>query len=62
MGNQNIQREKNMQPIKRLPQYQEGSQIKIVKDENLEKKAGGYNVDVLYKNLLRYALYGLKKQ
>lgn len=62
MGNQNIQREKNLQPIKRYPQYQEGSQIKIVRDENLEKKAGGYNVDILYKNLLQYALLGLKKQ
>ncbi len=62
MGNQNLQREKILQPIKRYPQYQEGSQIKIVRDENLEKKAGGYNVDILYKNLLQYALFGLKNK
>jgi len=62
VGNQNIQREKNIQPIKRYPQFQEGSQIKIVRDENLEKKAGGYNNETIYKKLYQYALYGLKKQ
>lgn len=61
IGNQNLQREKVLAPVKKLPQYQEGSQIIIVRDENLEKKAGGYNMDSLYKNLYQYALLGFKK-
>lgn len=60
MGNQNSQRERVVQFYRKMPQYVEGATIKIVKDENLETKAGGYNIEFIYKGMLSYAFSGFK--
>jgi len=59
IGNQNLQFERNLAISgKKKPKYQKGAKIDIPKNIDLEKRAGGYNVENIYKEMYNYALHG----
>lgn len=59
VGNQNQMFERNVANSgKKKPKYQKGAKIDIPKNIDSEKRAGGYNIDNIYKEMYNYALHG----
>ena len=59
IGNQNQQFDRNVANSgKRKPKYQKGAKIDIPKNVELEKKAGGYNIENICKEMYNYAMFG----